>query len=222
MSPPALTQDQYDKLLNLLQNTSITQPSTSGGQVNVVTQYRSPSFEKPNSGISHSLSSLTDNCSNIWIVDSSASDHICFSLKCFTNYEPIKPVNIKPPNGHFLVAKIARTLQFSFDFTVTNVLYVPDFSFNLISVSKLIQALNYMVTFVDEQCEIQDLKARKMIGSTELFEGLYYLKMDSRKVNSTRREEEDAFYLPQAALWHFRLRHLSNKEYKNCKLFFLL
>lgn len=88
-------------------------------------------------------------------------------------------------------------------------LYVPDFSFNLISVSKLSHALNCIVTFVGSKCEIQDLKARKMIGSAELFEGLYYLLIDSRKVNSSSTQEEGTEFLPQAALWHFRLGHLS-------------
>lgn len=102
---PTLTREQYDKLVNLLQSTTVAQPSASTSQVNLVTQYGTTSFEKPKSGISHVFSSLSSSCLGSWIIDSGASDHICFSLKCFTNYEPIEPVNVKLPNGQFSIAK---------------------------------------------------------------------------------------------------------------------
>lgn len=79
------------------------------------------------------ISSLT--CHNFtlssWIVDSCASDHICGNLKWFSSYNKIAPMYIKLPIGHYAIAKHSRTIKFSFDFIIHNVLYVLDFSFNL-------------------------------------------------------------------------------------------
>lgn len=50
VAAPTITQEHYDKLLILLQNSTMAQQSTPTGQVNLVTQYGNPSFEKPSTG----------------------------------------------------------------------------------------------------------------------------------------------------------------------------
>ena len=60
-------------------------------------------------------------------------------------------------------------------FSLPSVLHVPNFPFNLMSISKLTKQLNCSVTFFSGSVVIQDLKTQKMIGKGHKAHGLYYL-----------------------------------------------
>ena len=68
-----------------------------------------------------------------WILDSGAIDHVCFDMSNFTSYNPIKPIIIKLPNENSVTASYSGTVFFNNKFILKNVLYVPNFSFHLIS-----------------------------------------------------------------------------------------
>lgn len=87
----------------------------------------------------------------------------------------ISPIFIRLPNGNFSVAKQIGTICFSLSFFLTNVLYVPNFSLNLISVAKLCYALPSLLSFINLQCLVQDPRSLKTISSAELIEELYHL-----------------------------------------------
>ncbi|EOY09554.1 Uncharacterized protein TCM_024962 [Theobroma cacao] len=59
--------------------------------------------------------------------------------------------------------------------SLSNVLNLPKFSFNLISVSKLTSALNCCISFFPNFCLFQDLTTKRIIGTGRESEGLYYL-----------------------------------------------
>nr|KYP33713.1 hypothetical protein KK1_045413 [Cajanus cajan] len=48
-----------------------------------------------------------------WILDTGATDHIFFSLTCFTSYKFIKPIHVNLPNGNSILASISGTIHFS-------------------------------------------------------------------------------------------------------------
>ena len=81
-------------------------------------------------------------------------------------------------------------------------------SCNLLSISKLTKSQNCSITFFSNRCVSQDLTMRKMIGSAEEREGLYY---------QTTPEPEDLAYQVKSNLnkekevWlqHERLGHLN-------------
>lgn len=98
--------------------------------------------------------------------------HIFCSLKYFKNYVPIKPINIKLPNGHTTFATIKGTIQFSPKLYLIDVLYVPDFFLNLIYVPRLMIDLQASVLFDILKSLIQDMKTKEVIGSGMIFEGL--------------------------------------------------
>jgi len=54
----------------------------------------------------------------------------------------IHPAHIKLPNGSLVTTSIAGTIVFNQHFYLNDVLYLPQFSFNLISVPKLTQSLS--------------------------------------------------------------------------------
>jgi hypothetical protein len=160
----SFTKDQYERLINLLQASSIGAGSSSTAQVNAVQHHHS--------GIAYSLSNSTYGS---WIIDSGASDHICSNLALFDKHHAIAPIQVKMANGTISYAKIAGTVKLFDDFYVHNVLLVPEFSLNLISVPKLTQSSSCTVVFNGVNCFIQERTSLRMIGSGELIEGLYYL-----------------------------------------------
>nr|KYP60387.1 hypothetical protein KK1_022791 [Cajanus cajan] len=80
--------------------------------------------------------SKQDNCS--WILDSGATDHLASSLHLYSKYRKINPILVKLPNGHQVQATHVGTICFFDEFYLDDVLYLPCFQFNLLSVSKLV------------------------------------------------------------------------------------
>ncbi|CAN1280565.1 Retrovirus-related Pol polyprotein from transposon RE1 [Linum perenne] len=114
-----------------------------------------------------------------WIIDTGASDHICSSMSILTNPIPISHITVTLPNGSSLSATNTGSVRLSSHLQLSNVLYVPGFSFNLLSVSRLTQSLNVSVEFCVQQCRILDLLSQKMIGIAYQTRGLYLLLPDS-------------------------------------------
>lgn len=169
------THEQYEKLLSLIQQTNIT-----SNQVSLTLPHGKSPIENPNTGINHISFSVNSCKVGSWIVDSGASHHICSSLQYFDNYHSIEPVSVKLPNGHFSLAKYAGTVTFSPGFCVSEVFHVPDFSLNLLSVTKLCASLNCIITFTAFECLIQEQKTKRMIGLPERHEGLYHLVVGAK------------------------------------------
>jgi len=95
--------------------------------------------------------------------------------------------------------------------TVTNVLHVPEFKFNLLAVSKLTNELSCSVNFFPDFCIFQDLHSGRVKGIGREEDGLYVLKVN--KVSSKEKEaiSAAATYGNEEAykLWHMRLGHPS-------------
>jgi len=104
------TEDQIQKLLQLLDSSSyhnINQiQGQSGENFNSETQQKS---------------------TNSWILDTGATDHVTYNKRYFITFYKIKHVNVKLPNGTYVKAYNAGLVQFSNDFIIFNVLYIPNF-----------------------------------------------------------------------------------------------
>jgi len=99
-----------------------------------------------------------------WIIDTGATDHMINSISLFTSITSTISTKVKPPNGQFALVTHIDTVRISAHLTLTNVLCVPSFSFNLLSVSKLIRSFNYCFLFFANYCFIQNLKTWMKIG----------------------------------------------------------
>ncbi|CAJ2678503.1 unnamed protein product [Trifolium pratense] len=207
-TPPSISQEQYDKLMSLLQHSNLASTSASTSSVKVGSSMVTDHTSMIHKGISHSLHNAC--VLGTWIIDSGASHHICSSLSWFQSYIEINPINITLPNGNFAIAKLSGTVQFSPQFVITNVLFVPNFSINLIAVSKLCQSPHYIVNFTNSHCIIQDKKNLKMIGSADEHDGLYHLKLTDKVAHVASIDGSNHKSIPKSALWHFRLGHPSH------------
>jgi len=97
---------------------------------------------------SHTFKVASENVQkNSWIIDTGATDHMCNSISCFTTFSVVKSRYVKLPNGHLALITHIGTVRLSQNLTIHNVLCVPSFSFNLISVSKLILNLHCCIIF---------------------------------------------------------------------------
>ena len=70
-----------------------------------------------------------------WVIDTRASDHMVHSISCFTSISTTLNTYVNLPNGEIASVTHISTVRISERLTLYNVLCVPSFSFNLISVS---------------------------------------------------------------------------------------
>lgn len=111
-----------------------------------------------------------------WIVDSGATDHICFSLDLFESHGKIDPVPVRTPNGNLAMAEVAENISLTDTLMLTEVVYLPMFNFDLVSISNLTKLMHYSFHFYDDTCVIQN-SSKMRIGSASLRDGLYHLKL---------------------------------------------
>jgi len=150
---------------------------------------------------------------NYWILDSGATDHVCTSLSAFNTYKSITPVQISLPNGQNIFSKISGTIVFNLKFYLTDVLYIPQFAFNLISTSKLCSTLNCNLIFSSINCVIQDTQTKERIDLVDARAGLYVFEHSTFR-NTVAPHIVSALHctVKDIHLWHHRMRHVSNER----------
>ena len=70
-----------------------------------------------------------------WVIDTRATDHMVHFISCFTSISTTLNTYVNLPNGEIASVTHISTVRISERLTLYNVLCVPSFSFNLISVS---------------------------------------------------------------------------------------
>ncbi|GAU17048.1 hypothetical protein TSUD_105470 [Trifolium subterraneum] len=194
--------EDYQALMALLKSTKNAGEGTS--QVNNVTKVIASSYSNDKQG-------NVPNHLDTWILDSGATDHVCASLSLFTAYKKVHPIPVKLPNGNIVTTDIIGDILVTPSITLRNVLYMPHFSFNLISVSRVSKDLDCVFAFTDNLCIIQN-SLQRMIGSGRMFNGLYYLEGTQSQPNIQTGNKCNSIAIPRDALWHFRLGHTSKNR----------
>ena len=116
--------------------------------------------DEPKHTVSHiqsfSNSALThkNQQGKTWILDTGATNHVTHDLSQFSSFYKIKPITIILPNNSTVIAEFVGTKNFSYSLIIFNVLYIPEFSFNIIFVQTLIKDSNCKLIFSYEQCQI--------------------------------------------------------------------
>lgn len=123
-----------------------------------------------------SSSSFTNlHSPHFWIVDNGATDHMVCSLSLLSTLS--QPINAiaSLPNGQYAQVTHIGSIQLSLHLMLQNVLYIPSFTFNLISTSKFTSTSQFGLIFLSNKCFIQDLYARSTIGVGNQKGSLYLL-----------------------------------------------
>jgi len=124
---PALTQEQYNQLLQVLSKHSTVQEKSNTENLGAAGFLAGKRF-----------CFLTTIEKDTWIIDSGDSDHITPNLSLLHNVRPIQyPCCITMPNGRQASIRNVGSVFFSSGMELRDVLHIPEFQFNLLSISKL-------------------------------------------------------------------------------------
>ena len=199
-----------------LVNASITDKSFMAAQSSsgIVSNFSFPStslrFEHQSLTFQHqTLSSLSANLPlGSWIIDSGATTHVCSDLALFSSVSLVSGVTVSLPNGAKEPITHTGTVHLSESLVLLNVLHVPSFRFNLISVSSLLQQHRHSAHFCFDSCHIHEHTQGLMIGRGSVIHNLYILDqhMLSSSLNFCGSLKVDG------SLWHQRLGHPSSAK----------
>jgi hypothetical protein len=159
-------------------------------------------------------SNLADVCKNSWWIDSGASIHIAMSLKGFLKQRKPKDHEGKVKMGTDsevaaeYIGSVKLILESGFKLELKNVLYIPSFRRNLISVSVLDKS---GLCCVFKNGVMQLLSESNVIGTAVLSNGLYKLNLSS--LNDESFVAKRALLNEESStLWHKRLGHISKER----------
>lgn len=91
---------------------------------------------------------------NSWVIDSGASTHICYEKKFFTNLRFFIGMSMRLSNHTRIDVSFVGDVCINSHIYLQNVMFIPSFQFNFISISALTAHLHIMVQFVDNSCVI--------------------------------------------------------------------
>ncbi|XP_015161610.1 uncharacterized protein [Solanum tuberosum] len=160
------TQEQYQQILQLL--------SKPDGDRSVESPAKVASVDAGNSP----CASLCSYDPGEWIIDTGATHHITSFLASpvTNNTTPGDSTSqVHLPNGNTVAVSHIGSTSILANQTISNVLYLPDFQVNLVSVSKLTKELKCMVAFFPDFCVFQDLSTGQVKGIGKKDHGLYIL-----------------------------------------------
>ncbi|XP_021995106.1 uncharacterized protein LOC110892024 [Helianthus annuus] len=117
-----------------------------------------------------------------WIVDSGCTEYISYLLNLFHgNLKTTHELPVRIPNGDSIPVKRKGSSTLPNGTEIRDVLYVPDFTCNLLSVSRLTRDLHCTLTFFPNFFVMQDLNSKKLIEMGKCQHGLYRMKMAERE-----------------------------------------
>jgi len=193
--------------------------STSGTEI----LFPSTSLKYENSNLTfqnHTLSSLQKLLPHdAWILDSGASSHVCSDLALIRELKHVSGVTVTLPNGTRVLITHTGTVHISQKLILHNVLHVPDFKFNLISISCLIKTLACSANFYVDCCLIQELSQGLMIVKGRVFHNLYILETANQFLSASSPASSYASSPATCSfsgsvidgnVWHQRLGHPSS------------
>ncbi|GKA04083.1 ribonuclease H-like domain-containing protein [Tanacetum coccineum] len=121
-------------------------------------------------------------------------------------------LQIDHPNGTTAYIKKVGNMRLSDKITLYDVLYVLEYSVNLLPVHKLARDSKLFVGFDEHKCYIQDLQQQKTLGTGSQKEGLYFI--DFTNPNNFVKCN-NIISCHSNTLWHNRLGNPSDKALKH-------
>ena len=119
---------------------------------------------------------LVSSSSSKWVIDFGATYHMTGnSSLLFTFQSQPSPSNVTLADGSHSCVLGSGIIVPTPSIPLTSVLSLPNFSFNLMSISKLTRALKCYILFFPDFCLLQDLMTKQIIGRGRESRGLYIL-----------------------------------------------
>ncbi|CAH9138233.1 unnamed protein product, partial [Cuscuta epithymum] len=116
-------------------------------------------------GMAHALHTKTVTTNSkvcTWIVDTGASDHMTFDSSIFSITKNLeKPIKVGLPDGSIKSVIMIGDVNLTDEIILKDVLFLPGFQHNLLSVGKLLDDTGYSVIFDKHNCVLQDPISKK-------------------------------------------------------------
>ncbi|KAG7535136.1 GAG-pre-integrase domain [Arabidopsis thaliana x Arabidopsis arenosa] len=190
-------------------STSTSVPSISQISGTFLSLYDCTYYDMLTSSIPHE----TELSLKAWVIDSGASHHVTHQRELYLEYKALDRTYVRLPNGHTVKIEGTGYIQLTDALLLYNVLYIPAFKFNLLSVSVITKSLKSKVSFTSDACVIQDLTQELMLGNGSQVANLYVLNLDKSLVNvsCSAFPGKSVCYSSKddSDMWHRRLGHPS-------------
>ena len=144
-----------------------------------------------------------------WIIDSGATHHVTHDKSLFIKLDTSVNHYVNLPTGQTVRIGGAGIVVLNTDITLKNVLYIPEFRLNLLSISSLTTDLGSRIIFDHECCLKQDLSKGLMIGRGRRIANLYILDGEDSACEDAASPSFVANSVIDASVWHRRLGHTS-------------
>ncbi|XP_073120340.1 uncharacterized protein [Henckelia pumila] len=112
----------------------------------------------------------------LWIFDSGASHHVCVNLSMFHNLQSVTHSSIPLPDNSCVSVQFRGDIIIGPHLVLKDVLYVPNFKFNLFSISALTHDPSLSVVFFPDYFLVQDITHMTMIVKGKRLDSLYVLQ----------------------------------------------
>ncbi|XP_019244427.1 PREDICTED: uncharacterized protein LOC109224294 [Nicotiana attenuata] len=193
----AFTKDQYEQILQILNKTNL-EGNNNNSSANVA-------------GMSTAL--LVSNCPKAWIIDIGAINYMVSDINMLNQESIVENTNPKRvclPNGEISNVTHTGTSSISARSTLSNIFHLPQFKFNLMSVSKMTKELACAATFYPHFCIFQDLFNGRVKEIGKERDGLYILLSQLAKKNMNfSLLVKEVLSAEDINLWHKRFGHVS-------------
>lgn len=150
--------------------------------------------------------------SDDWYVDSGASSHMTPNVSLLSNCKRTTINEILTANDEQMLVKCSGDAKLSLnaeEVSVNNVMYVPDLSANLLSVSQMVRAGNSLV-FDKTGCTVYD-KDNISFAHCKPINGVYCFQSSMAKCMMSAQEQNSAL------TWHRRFGHLNTDSLKRMR-----
>lgn len=202
------TQGQYEQILQMLNQ------SSNGGMP------KGADHVSAANTVGKAL--LVSENSEVWIIDTGATNHMVSKIDMITKDSLRKTDSSKQvclPNGDTAHVTHIGSCCISPRSIITYVLHLPEFKYNLMSVSKVTRELGCSVTFFPHFCVFQELYSGKVQEIGKENRGLYLLlnKLTSNQLQenavaaTSSVHNKHAIQESEVELWHKRLGHVSSR-----------
>ena len=171
-SLPGLNQEQSRQLFQFLTNLTANGSNKQEGEEATA----SATYMAGMSKVLESIHCLCALGKDAWILDNSASDHMCSDQSLLHDLCSLQqPILVNLPNGMQVKVTKHGKLRLTNHLVLDHVLHIPNFKLNLLSIKRLCQQLRCAVHFTEALCLLQGHSQSRplVIGKSTL--GLYIL-----------------------------------------------
>lgn len=166
--------------------------------------------------LTSNISQGTELSLSDWIIESGASHHVTHNRSLYRDYRALENTFVTLPNGYTVKISGTGYIQLTDAISLYSVLHIPEFKFNLLSVSVITKSLNSQVSFTSDSCLIQALTRELMIGRGSQVANLCVLDHHTWHANLVGQGPGNVSVFSSIVVdsltWHKRLGHPSMKK----------